>query len=121
MSTVAQLVDSLFRTHRRPDNGREYTYKEVCVALGGDIEPSHLSKLRSGKIPNPGRETLLALCRFFKVSPTYFFPELEALPGSENNAVEASQAHLLHIVLRSAGLRPDVEEKLEALIQALRD
>ena len=115
IKTVAELVDQLFHTHHKPD-GREFTHKEVSLALGGAVEPSHLSKLRNGKIPNPGRETLLALCNFFKVPPSYFFPELDAL---EQQARQA-QDDLLHVALRSAGLSPEVQNKLEALIQALK-
>jgi len=119
MKTLAELVDDLFRTHRRPD-GREYTYKEVTVALGGVVEPSHLSKLRTGKITNPGRETLLSLCRFFNIRPTYFFPELDSLPSSSNYPEVATQVNSLRLALRSAGLQPEVEEKLEELILALQ-
>lgn len=120
MKTLAELVDDLFRTHRRPD-GREYTYKEITVALGGVVEPSHLSKLRTGKITNPGRDTLLSLCRFFNISPTYFFPELEALPQlTSKNATVSARGSELRLALRSAGLQPEVEEKLEELILALQ-
>lgn len=116
MKTVGQLVDELFHTHRRPD-GREYTYQEICTALDGAIEPSQLSRLRNGKVTNPGRETLLALCRFFQVRPSYFFPELEQLPPP----AEATQPDALQVALRSSGLRPDVQAKLEDLIQTLKD
>jgi transcriptional regulator with XRE-family HTH domain len=119
MKTLAELVNDLFQTHRRPD-GREYTYKEVTVALDGVVEPSHLSKLRTGKITNPGRETLLSLCRFFNIAPTYFFPELDALPRSSSRQPVATQVHSLRLALRSAGLQPEVEEKLEELIVALQ-
>lgn len=118
MSTVAELVDNLFRTHRRPD-GREYTHKDVTIALGGLVEPSHLSKLRNGKITNPGRDTLLLLCRFFKVPPSYFFPELEF--SSFEIDPDAQRIQSIHMALRSAGLSPQVQEKLEALIQALQE
>ena len=116
MKTIAQLIEELFHTHRRAD-GREYTYKEIVAALDGKVEQSHLSKLRTGKITNPSRETLLALCRFFQVSPTYFFPELDILPQP---AVPATADESLQFVLRSSGLRPEVQSKLQALIQALR-
>jgi transcriptional regulator with XRE-family HTH domain len=119
MKILSELVDDLFRTHRRPD-GREYTYKEVTVALGGVVEPSHLSKLRTGKITNPGRETLLSLCRFFSIAPTYFFPELDALPRSSSDPEVATQVNSLRLALRSAGLQPEVEKKLEELILALQ-
>jgi transcriptional regulator with XRE-family HTH domain len=117
MKTVAELINDLFRTHRRAD-GREYTHKDVSVALGGLVEPSHLSKLRTGKITNPSRETLLALCNFFQVPSSYFFPELPSLPAPQATGAEA-QKDLVRLALRSAGLRPEVEAKLEELINAL--
>lgn len=118
MPTVAELVEDLFQTHRRPD-GREYTNREVSLALGGQVEPSHLSKLRNGKITNPGRETLLLLCRFFNTPPSYFFPELDMPQTSQE--VGNPQGESLHVALRSAGLSPQVREKLEALIQAIKE
>lgn len=117
MQTVADLINNLFRTHRRPD-GREFTHREVSMSIGGVVEPSHLSKLRTGKIANPSRETLLALCNFFEVPPSYFFPEISALPKPEN-VQDESQKELVRLALRSAGLRPEVEAKLEELIKAL--
>jgi transcriptional regulator with XRE-family HTH domain len=112
--TVAELVDDLFRTRRRSD-GREYTYMDVAVKLNGAVEPSHLSKIRNGKITNPGRDTLLALCRFFEVSPTYFFPELD-LPLDK----PAEPEDPLQVALRSTGLQPEVQKKLEELIKAMQ-
>lgn len=114
MKTVAELVDELFWTHRRPD-GREYTYDEVSTALGGKIDPGYLSKLRRGKIKNPGREALLALCRFFKVRPDYFFPEIVA-PYDEQQPEDPMQ-----VALRSTKLRPAVRKKIEELLQALHE
>lgn len=116
MQTVTELINDLFDQHRRPD-GREYTYMEVSMALDGAIEPGHLSKLRTGRITNPGRETLLALCKFFKIPASYFFPELdEATPCDSVAAPEDP----LHIALRSVGIDdPEVQAKLEDLIRAM--
>lgn len=117
MQTIAQLVNELFDTHRKSD-GKEYTHVEIAMEMGGAIDPSYLSKLRSNKVPNPGRQTLLVLCRAFRVPPTYFFPELtqdQVESGDDQNP----QAQL-RTALRSAGLDPDVQRKVEALINALR-
>jgi transcriptional regulator with XRE-family HTH domain len=73
--SLADLINELFNTHRHP-NGREYLAVELTVYSDGVLQPSHLHGLRSGKIRNPKRTTLLALCDFFNVSPLYFFPEL---------------------------------------------
>ena len=74
--TVAELVNHLFEVFQHSD-GRPYTLAEVGTTLRGKNGPSHLSQIRSGGIKNPTRETLLALCLFFNISPLYFFPELE--------------------------------------------
>ena len=74
--TIAELVDQLMRTHQHPTEHREYTGMEIALRSGGVIQQPHLHGLRSGRIKNPTRETLLALCQVFSVSPLYFFPEL---------------------------------------------
>lgn len=74
--TITDLINRLFATHPNPETGLEYTPVEIVVVSRGKIAQSHLHGLRSGRIKNPTRETLLALCRVFRVLPTYFFPEL---------------------------------------------
>lgn len=71
-----ELVNRLFATHPNPKTGREYTAVEIVVVSQGEIAEGHLRRLRKGRIRNPTRETLLALCRVFRVQPIYFFPEL---------------------------------------------
>lgn len=115
MNMVAELVNDLFRTHRK-ENGREYTNKEVCLALNGAIDQSHLSRLRNGQIENPGRDSLLALCQFFKVPSSYFFPELTP-PADENHGADDP----ITIAARSAKASPAVKQKLEALLRALQE
>jgi transcriptional regulator with XRE-family HTH domain len=118
---IANLINALFRTYKRSD-GQEYSNKEVCDALGDDIEASHLSRLRKGKIANPGRDTLLALCRFFRVPPSYFFPELQTAEHNTDSSPEHVEENdpMLQIALKSTGITPEVQEKLEQLIRALR-
>ena len=115
MKTMADLLNDLFRTHRRPD-GREYTATEVARAikqeLQGDLDPSYLTKMRKGQIENPTRHTLILLCRFFQVPATYFFPELELQPPPDDAA--------LRVALRTTDLDPEVQEKLEELIQVMQ-
>ncbi|NJO81611.1 MAG: helix-turn-helix transcriptional regulator [Blastochloris sp.] len=70
--TTGELLDQLFTTHRHP-TGREYTYQEVSKGVGGELDPTYIAKVRKGKIPNPGRQAIMLLCRFFHVPPSYFF------------------------------------------------
>lgn len=114
MKTIAELVDDLFKTHRRSD-GKEYTYQEITIKLGGAIDPSHLSKLRNGRIANPGRDSLLALCRFFQVPPSYFFPEL----AEHEEGYEEESSDPVESALRSTVADPDIRESLRDLIRKL--
>lgn len=113
--TVAQLIDRLFRNNLR-DDGREYTYEEISRALHGELEPSYISKLRNGKITNPGRNTLLILCTFFRVPASYFFPELDS-PVPPDSTEELST---IAVALRATQLSPAAQQKLIELIQTLQ-
>lgn len=73
---VADLINHLFDVRRHAD-GRPYTNREVGAALHRANPGAHIAKLRNGRIRNPTRETLLVVCRVFRVAPAYFFPELE--------------------------------------------
>lgn len=73
--SIAELVNQLFEQRRHP-SGREYSNREVGLALQRKNPGAHIAKIRSGKIQNPTRETLLVLARFFHIEPLYFFPEL---------------------------------------------
>jgi transcriptional regulator with XRE-family HTH domain len=115
LASMAELVNDLFRTHRRPD-GREYTASEVARALDGQLDPSYLTKMRKGKIENPTKHTLLLLCQFFQVPANYFFPELTP-PADENQG----EGDPIAIAARSAKVSPTVKQKLEALLRALQE
>lgn len=75
--TVADLVKRLFETAINPETGKRYTDLEVTIVSRGALTPSHLHGLRSGRIKNPTRETLIHLCELFNKDPRYFFPELQ--------------------------------------------
>lgn len=80
--TFAQLLRELFKRRLHPE-GREYTVAEVAMAFPSRSAQTHLYKLLDGEIQEPRRPTIAALCRFFQVDASYFFPELadvRALP-----------------------------------------
>lgn len=112
--TVGELLDELFKT-RRHSSGREYTYQEVAKGVGGELDPTYIAKLRKGKIPNPGRNALMLLCRFFKIQPSYFFPELQPPYNPDASQKEDS----LNIALRLSRIQPHVRKKIEELLRAL--
>ena len=107
---LATRIDLLLRSGR-PHDQRPYTPAEVADAINADaggevISGTYIWQLRTGRRDNPTYKHLIALSRFFGVSPTYFFDESETQRG----AVPADVAFALRddairtIALRSAGL-----------------
>ncbi len=115
MPTVAQLLDNLFKTHTKA-GGKEYSYQEVSEALKGELDPTYIAKIRKGRIPNPGRNTLLLLCRFFHVPASYFFPELDEEATAEHITDERVDEVLAK---RAASLTPEAKRRLAALLDIL--
>lgn len=74
--TLADLLNHLFKLRRHP-SGREYSLREVAAAARGQVGRETIHAIRNGTNKNPTRSTLLALCLFFEVPPSYFFPEVD--------------------------------------------
>jgi len=89
--TIGQLVDELFKTHQHP-SGREFTYQEVSNGINNELDPTYIAKMRKGRVPNPGRNSLLLLCQFFEVEPSYFFPELAHRDLSNSSEIPVDEA-----------------------------
>ena len=119
LSSIGALVDHLFRTIPHP-SGREYTYTEVADATGMDA--SYIRKLRFNHIPNPGISTISALCRFFGVDASYFFPELATMHGAPatDPAMQPAEQLPFRLALRSTGLTPEAQAYIEGLVTLLQ-
>ena len=113
MKTVAELIDELFKTHTNPD-GRELSYQEVARMTGNQLNPTHISKMRNGNIPNPTRNSLLLLCQVFNVPAAYFFPELERTSPSEGDT-ETEKV----FARRAAQLPKEAQVHLSAFLEIL--
>jgi transcriptional regulator with XRE-family HTH domain len=87
--TLAERLDHLFSTVRRPD-GQEYTNEYVAnsvSAKGVTISQSYIWQLRKQKKDNPTLKHLQALAEFFGVPPAYFFDDVVA--GQIDEQIEA--------------------------------
>lgn len=115
--TVAELLNELFRDHRKP-NGREYSNSEVSRALGKQLSADYISKIRRGDITNPGRNALLLLCQHFKVSPMHFFPEYSAFEVETSDISEQESSEVL--AHQIAELSPEARSQLAKLLNLLR-
>jgi transcriptional regulator with XRE-family HTH domain len=116
---IASRLDLLFRTVHPAGRG-PYSIAEVVSAINASGEDSisvgYLWQLRKGHRDNPTYKHLLALSRFFGVSPVYFFPEEDAGRGAvpADAALALKDDAVREIALRAAGLS-------ERSLQVIRD
>jgi transcriptional regulator with XRE-family HTH domain len=109
--TVAEKLEHLFRTVRKPDQ-REYSNEEVATAIvkqqGEAISSSYIWYLRTGQRDNPTFKHINALARFFGVPAAYFFDdEVSERVEAELALLTAMQdASVRDVALRAAGLSP---------------
>ena len=84
LGTIAERLDELIRT-RHPDGRGPSSYEDIARAsreyaqLHGGPTISHqgVLNIRSGKVTNPGVDSLRALANVYGVDITYFFPRAE--------------------------------------------
>ena len=91
--TIAQRLDGLIRA-RHPDGHGPSSYEDIARAsrdyarLHGGPTISHqgVLNIRSGKVTNPGVDSLRALANVYGVDITYFFRPAD--PAAEDGAAE---------------------------------
>jgi len=116
---IASRLDLLFRTAHPADRG-PYSIAEVVSAInaGGEatISVGYLWQLRKGHRDNPTYKHVLALARFFGVSPMFFFPDEDAARGAvpADAALALKDDAVREIALQAAGLS-------ERSLQVIRD
>ena len=112
---VAEQLRILFEAITRPD-GSPFTLQEVSRATG--ISLGTISHLRTGKIANPGLNTLRELCRFFGVPLRYFetqtVEECYAIVAEETITESPS---LNEIAFRATKLSPKAQQDVLAIIK----
>jgi ESX-1-secreted protein regulator len=106
----AERLDHLFRTVHPKGRG-PYTPAEVAEAINTAagarvVSGTYLWLLRTGQRDNPTMRHLVALARFFGVSPTYFFPDDAMQQGSVPVELTAAlkDDKVREMALRAAGL-----------------
>ncbi|HEX4832086.1 MAG TPA: hypothetical protein VH478_13450 [Trebonia sp.] len=115
---IAARLEHLFRTVHPAGRG-PYTPADVAAAINADaredvISGQYIWLLRTGRRDNPTYKHLIAISRFFGVSPMFFFDD----PETERGAIPAEVAVALQddavrdLALRAAGLS---ERSLKAI------
>jgi transcriptional regulator with XRE-family HTH domain len=123
---IASRLEHLFRTVHPKDRG-PHTAAEVADAINGAagehvIGATYVWQLKTGRRDNPTYKHLLAISRFFGVSPMYFFDEAETRRGAIPAEVTAALTddEVREIALRAAGLSEHSLKAIRAMIESAR-
>jgi transcriptional regulator with XRE-family HTH domain len=123
---LAERLDHLFRTVHPKDRG-PWTTAEVADAINeaaGDrvVSGTYLWLLRTGERDNPTMKHLIAIARFFGVSPTYFFPDDAMQRGAVPAELTAalSDDKVREMALRAAGLSDRSLQAITDMITSAR-
>lgn len=122
---IASRLDHLFRTVH-PRDRKPYTPAEVAAEINADggsvISPTYIWQLRTGRRDNPTYKHLIALARFFGVSPMYFFDDAEAGRDAVPAEVAVALKHdeVREIALRAAGLSEHSLKAIRTMVDSAR-
>jgi len=121
MPTLAEKIDLLFKTFRKPD-GSQYTYQEVEEGTGKAITGAYVWKLRTGKAENPSYKVLKVLSDFFEVPVSFFFEEEVSEEYLQNLklATQLREAGVQHIALRAGDLDEAGKRAVLEMIEYVR-
>ncbi len=92
LGTIAQRLDELISSRGRPSSYEEIARasREYARVHGGPtISHQGVLNIRSGKVTNPGVDSLRALANVYGVDITYFFHHPSPLPAPEPAATPA--------------------------------
>jgi ESX-1-secreted protein regulator len=124
MATLAERLNRLFDTVRRPD-GEEYGNTAVAEAIRTDqglmISHTYVWQLRTGRRDNPTIQHMTALAKFFGVPVAYFLDDAEMARINKDLDLLASlrNAGVTEIALRTAKLSPDAQDAVSDLVARL--
>jgi transcriptional regulator with XRE-family HTH domain len=117
-STLANRIDKLFKTIRRP-NGAEHSNEEVARACG--FSKQYMGQLRRGESTNPTYQNLAALAEFFQVEVAYFFDSERSKKIQDDLELASAirDANVSALALRAASLTAADREKVLAFMRSL--
>ena len=120
---LARRLKHLYAT-TIPGNGKKECSDQVVAdavnAMAGErlTGRTHLYQLRTGRSDNPTCKLILALSRFFGVSPGYLFPDEDTARGEFSAEVEAAlrAEDVQNMVLKAATLSEPMRETILRMI-----
>jgi len=111
----ANVLNYLFVTRLKEENGRKRPYKLREVAEGSGVAISYLSEARRGNIEDPHLQKVVALAKFFGVSPAIFLNETNPFTSTEQAEAVAGETRMRDALVESGLMEPSM---LKLLLRA---
>ncbi|HEX6499759.1 MAG TPA: XRE family transcriptional regulator [Micromonosporaceae bacterium] len=119
-STIADRLNRLFTTVRRPDGSRwtDRTVAEALTSAGYKVSHTHIWALRTGEATNPPIGTLRALADLFGVAVAYFVDDETAarIDPQLELAGRLQDAGVRQLALRAAEMTPEAVNAVLAIL-----
>jgi len=123
---IASRLEHLFGTVHPADRG-SFTPGDVAAAINAEagediISGQYIWLLRTGRRDNPTYKHLIAIARFFGVSPMYFFDESQTDRGAipAEVAVALQDDAVRDLALRAAGLSEHSLKAISDMVDSAR-
>ena len=123
---IAARLEHLFRTVHPADRG-PHTPGDVAAAINTEagedvISSQYIWLLRTGRRDNPTYKHLIAISRFFGVSPMFFFEESETERGTipAEVSVALQDDAVRDLALRAAGLSEHSLKAISDMVDSAR-
>ena len=111
----ANVLNYLFVTRLKEEKGRKRPYKLREVAEGSGVAISYLSEARRGNIEDPHMQKVVALAKFFGVSPAIFLNEANPFASTEQAEAAATESRMRDALVESGLMEPSM---LKLLLRA---
>jgi transcriptional regulator with XRE-family HTH domain len=85
---IAEKTKHLFEVIRNERSGEPYTNAEIARMSLGDLTKEEVEGIRTGKIPNPSVDQVVAMASVFGIHPSYFLDRGGKPPIIDREAME---------------------------------
>jgi len=112
VSTISERLEALLRTDADEGSDEPYSDADVARLSMGTLTEREVTGLRTGAIPDPSMEQVLALAEVFAIDPSYFLDREAKSPLLDRASLEALSNQKAQIILHKSLELSDREQDL---------
>jgi transcriptional regulator with XRE-family HTH domain len=109
--TISERLESLLRTADER-SGEPYSDADVARLSKGELTEREVTGIRTGAIPDPSMEQVLALAEVFAIDPSYFLDTKAKTPPLDRASLETLSNQKARIILHKSLELSDREQDL---------